>query len=614
MSEFLDKTGPDHEEERSRLKEKMQENKILDAVWNPRARLHTLVFPVDVQHTVLIKEEAPEEWSSGVDQKDPETLNIKEEEEEPRISLEVEQFGVKEETDDTRAGSYHIVHYNTVPLKSEDDEEKPLFSQLHQHQVEDGDLPTSSSADQMKAATGGEDCVQRCSLDAQQMMLIVEEGSEEWRFDVDQKDSETLYMKLHQHKVEDEDLPTISSADQMKASTVGEDCGRAGTIRNSDLNIHEDDSSSSETEDSEDDDEDVNDPDSQLKDSSDFGSEPEDHDKDWAPESSVNNVNKSCNFTECEKQFLHKESVQRQKTGHSRIKSSSFLVSKNCFRVKKTGGSNKNIHPSQKPFNCDDCGKRFNRKVNLNRHMLIHTGQKPFACDVCGQRFGHKSTVNTHMRIHTEQKPFACDVCGQRFRQKSHLKTHMRIHTGQKPFPCDVCGHKFREKSALNIHERIHTGQKPFACEVCGQSFRVKSRLNMHMRIHTGQKPFPCDVCGHKFRDKSTLKRHIRIHTGQKPFACDVCGHRFGRKSHLNMHMRIHTGQKPFPCDVCGHKFRDKSTLNMHMRNHTGQKSFACDVCGQKFGYKSHLNQHMRIHTGGENSSVLNIKTVSKDT
>ncbi|XP_037543730.1 uncharacterized protein LOC119420411, partial [Nematolebias whitei] len=217
----------------------MQQNKILDAVLNPRVLPHRLVFPADVQQTVLIKEEAPEEWSSGVDQKDPETLNVKEEEEELRTSLDVEQLSVKEETDDTRF-SFTAVH-----LKSEDDEEKPLFSELHQHQVEDGDLPTSSSADQMKAATGGEDCggseisrlleksaadyeekhsylkekeqqnqildddfshnVHHYKLvfpaDVQQMMLIVEEASEEWRSEVAEKDPELLHMKLHQQQV-----------------------------------------------------------------------------------------------------------------------------------------------------------------------------------------------------------------------------------------------------------------------------------------------------------------------------------------------------------------------------------------------------------------------------
>ncbi|XP_037544169.1 zinc finger protein 239-like [Nematolebias whitei] len=611
MSEFLNKTGPDHEEELSRLKEKMQQNKILDAVLNPRVLLHRLVVPADVHQTVLIKEEAPEEWSSGVDQKDTETLNIKEEEEELRISLDVEQLSVKEETDDTRFS------FTAVPLTSEDDEEKPPSSQLHQHQVEDGDLPTSSSADQMKAATGGEDCggseisrlleksaadyeekhsylkekeQQNQILDAdfsdnvhhyklvfpadvQQMMLIVAEGSEEWRSDVDQKDTELFHMKLHEHQVEDEYLPTSSSADQMNAATVGEDCGGAGTTRNSDLNTREGDSSSSATDVSEDDDEYVNDTESQIKDSSDSGSEPEDHDKDWkesrTPEWGVNTVNKSCSFSACDIQFLHKKSVQRNKTGHSRI-NSSCLVSEKCFRGKKPGDSNKNCQSRQKSSSCDDCGKKINRKAHLNIHMKIHTEQKPFACGVCGQRLGHKSTLKMHMRIHTGQKPFACDVCGQMFRQKPHLNMHMRIHTGQKPFTCDVCGHKFRDRSTLNGHMLIHTGHKQFACDVCGQ----------------------------RFGRKSTLNRHITIHTGQKPFACDVCGQRFGQKSHLNMHMRIHTGQKPFTCYVCGHNFRDKSTLKCHMIIHTGQKQFACDVCGRSFGRKSTLNRHMTIHTG----------------
>ncbi|XP_037544160.1 protein SQS1 [Nematolebias whitei] len=334
----------------------MQQNKILD----PGVRLNRLVFPADVQQTEMIKEEAPEEWSFGVDQKDPETL-IKEEEEELRTSLDVEQLSVKEETDDTRF-SFTAFH-----LKSEDDEEKPLFSQLHQHQVEDGDLPTSSSADQMKAATGGEDCVQLCRLvfpaDVQQTVLI-KEAPEEWSSGVDQKDPETLNIKeekeemrisldveqlsvkeetddtrftftavplkseddeltpllsqLHRHQVEDGDLPTSSSSDQMSASSGGEDCGGADTTRNPYLHTNEDYSSSSETDVSENDDEDVNDPDTLIKESLDSGSEPEDGVKDWkesrTPESGVNTINKSCSFSECEKLFLHKESVQRNKT------------------------------------------------------------------------------------------------------------------------------------------------------------------------------------------------------------------------------------------------------------------------------------------------------------
>ncbi|XP_037545269.1 zinc finger protein 16-like [Nematolebias whitei] len=317
------------------LKDKLQHNKTQDAVFNPEVLLHRS----DVQQMVLIKEETPEVRMLGVDQQDPETLNIKEEEEELWTSQEGEQFCVKKETDDSGFA------FTAVPLKNEEDEEKPQFLQLHQHQVKEEDVPTSSSSDQMKAATGGEDC------------------------------------------------------------------GGTETTRNPDLNTYRDDCSSSETEVSEDDEvDDVNDSDSQLKDFSDSGSEPEDSDKDWkesrAPESDVNTVNKSCSFTEHGKQF--------HKTSQSMM-SSSCLVVKECFEVKKSGGSVEKKQSRQNSFSCEDCGKTFNRKGNLKRHVIIHTGEKEFVCDLCGQRFGRKSTLNTHMIVHTGQKAFACDLCGQGF-------------------------------------------------------------------------------------------------------------------------------------------------------------------------------------------------------
>ncbi|XP_070399012.1 uncharacterized protein [Nothobranchius furzeri] len=160
----------------------------------------------DVQQLVLVKEEDPEEQSAGVDQQDPEHLHIKEEQEELWTSLEGEHLCLKEETE--AVGS----PVTAVSIKSEDDEEKPLVSQLHQQQIEDRDVPTSSSADQMTAETGG----------------------------------------------------------------------GAGTSRKPDLNPHEQTSDSSETEvsgdeDDEEDDDDVN-LDSELSDS---GSETGDEDDDW---------------------------------------------------------------------------------------------------------------------------------------------------------------------------------------------------------------------------------------------------------------------------------------------------------------------------------------------
>ncbi|XP_037544472.1 uncharacterized protein LOC119421155 [Nematolebias whitei] len=269
--EFLETTDADYKEEQCRLKDKQQHNKTQDAVFNPKALLHGKVFPAEVQQMVLIKEEALEVQILGMEQQDPETLNIKEEEEELWTSQEGEQFCVKKESDDTGFA------FTAVPLKSEKDEEKPLVLQLHQHQLKEEELPSSSSADQIKAATGGEDC------------------------------------------------------------------GGAETTRNPDLNTYGDDCSSSETEVSEDDEgDDVNDSDFQLSDS---GSESEESDKDWkegrAPESGVNTVNKSCSFTEHEKPF--------HKTSQS-VMSSNCLAIKESFEVKKTGGSIKKKQSRQNSF------------------------------------------------------------------------------------------------------------------------------------------------------------------------------------------------------------------------------------------------------------------------
>ncbi|XP_037535842.1 F-actin-monooxygenase MICAL3-like [Nematolebias whitei] len=209
------------------------------------------VFPADLHQTLLIRADAPEEWKPDVDQQEPEHLHMKEEKEELWTRMEGEQLSVKEETDAS------WFSFTAVHVKTEDDEEKPLFSQLRHHQTEDRDVPTSSSADQMKVEADGEDCggaetsrnpdlnphgdASSSSetevseddeededgnnadsqhfygltdmvfpADVQQTLLIRGDAPEEWRPDVDQQDPEHLHIKE-----EEEELWTRLEGEQL---------------------------------------------------------------------------------------------------------------------------------------------------------------------------------------------------------------------------------------------------------------------------------------------------------------------------------------------------------------------------------------------------------------
>nr|XP_033933556.1 oocyte zinc finger protein XlCOF22-like [Pseudochaenichthys georgianus] len=139
---LFERTIAEYEEELSRSKQENETHrKLLDAVLQPQLQIHR----ADVQQLVVVKEEVhpePQERSSSLDQEDPELPpHIKEEKEEHWSSQEGEQLQGLEEADITKST------FTPVSVKSEDDEEKPQSSQLHQRQTE-----------HLETEADGEDC------------------------------------------------------------------------------------------------------------------------------------------------------------------------------------------------------------------------------------------------------------------------------------------------------------------------------------------------------------------------------------------------------------------------------------------------------------------------
>ncbi|KAK3539826.1 hypothetical protein QTP70_013341 [Hemibagrus guttatus] len=75
-----------------------------------------------------------------------------------------------------------------------------------------------------------------------------------------------------------------------------------------------------------------------------------------------------------------------------------------------------------------------------------------------------------------------CVYCGKSFNQKGSLDRHMRLHMGITPFVCKYCGKKYTRKDQLEYHIRGHTDNKPFHCQICGKCFPFQGTLNQHLR------------------------------------------------------------------------------------------------------------------------------------
>lgn len=68
--------------------------------------------------------------------------------------------------------------------------------------------------------------------------------------------------------------------------------------------------------------------------------------------------------------------------------------------------------------------------------------------------------VSLLLLLFLEKKSFSCDQCGKTYSQKRQLNSHYRVHSGKALPECAHCNHRFQDAAQLKKHLRTHTGNR----------------------------------------------------------------------------------------------------------------------------------------------------------
>lgn len=283
---------------------------------------------------------------------------------------------------------------------------------------------------------------------------------------------------------------------------------------------------------------------------------------------------------------------------------------------------------SANKLSCITCGERFERKIDLNNHIVCHQVDRPHACRTCGNLFRSKNNLRCHMlQVHQVERPHKCTICGADFQRPSSLSNHMKIHTyvagraimqsqgnnmsqseetfrkwpenvtesqnNQVPSSSvqtlqnydtvqwSVPSYNFQNDQTVNTisnpEEKIDTLHE-FTVLPNGEvtQFEYTQQNNINNQVNQQY-----NISINSFNNSDTMikvetlsynsenrKNYIEVETnGTKQHICRHCGISFSRATALVSHEKIHASKNwnmPIECEYCDKQFQDGNHLTTH--------------------------------------------------
>ena len=229
----------------------------------------------------------------------------------------------------------------------------------------------------------------------------------------------------------------------------------------------------------------------------------------------------------------------------------------------------------------------------------------PYKCSKCPRSYATHDSYRNHLRWHESDKIHKCQTCGKCFQHRTSLTKHLINHRRYQHH-CDICNQPFPRDSFLQRHRETEHAEilspnpppKPTADSTNSQDSIKIEPVDYELETHVvSPKKQETHVVSPKKQEThvvSPKKQVAEQSTGASgSLPCYYCPETFLSNSERQEHQDSCENREKCLCYKCGRVYTHVGMLDKHLKNHHEYKHY-CDICNQVFTRVFHVEKHKK--------------------